>query len=152
MAEAVIVRQNSRFEIQIDAIVQHDHEHEHRHANQSEPEFQPISDIRYLTPYGMLLASLGSCTTVVLHTYAQNHGVELDEAEVRVSYDRVFADDCEDCEEIDEFHERIDVAVALTGQLSASERTRLHMIARHCSIHKMLEQGIEVRTVEWEDA
>ena len=149
MAEVVIVRQNNRFEIQMEAIVERGHGH--HHAGEREPEFQSVSDIRYLTPYGMLLAGLGSCTTVVLHTYAQHHGVELQEAEARVSYDRVFAEDCQDCEGIDEFHERIDVAVGLVGDLTPAERERLHIIAHHCSIHKMLEQGIEVRTVELGD-
>ncbi len=148
MAEEVIVRQNNEFEIVIEALVQHGHEHDQKR----EPEFQSIADIRHLTPYGMLLAGLGSCTTVVLHTYAQYHDVDLHEAEVRVSYDRVFADDCQDCEGIDEFHELIDVAVVLTGDLTAAERKRLHNVARHCSIHKMLEQGIEVRTHELGDS
>jgi uncharacterized OsmC-like protein len=137
MGEQVIVRQNSRFETEILALDAHDPDAQ---------AFHPVGDVRYLTPYGMLLAGLGSCTAIVLHTYAQHHGVDLREVELRLEYDRVFAADCEDCEGIDEYKEQIEEDIALFGELAPEERNRLFLVSRHCPVHKILAQGIEVHS------
>ena len=137
MGERVVVRQNARFETEILAADPHDPEGE---------DLQPVGDLRHLTPYGMLLAGLGSCTAIVLHTYAQHHGVGLEEVELRLEYDRVFAEDCEKCEAIDEYREQIEEEIALSGDLSPQERKRLLAVSRFCPIHKMLAQGIEINS------
>jgi uncharacterized OsmC-like protein len=142
MGEKIIVRQNSRFEIEILALDPHDADAH---------EFKVVDDVRQLTPYGMLLAGLGSCTAVVLHTYAQHHAVALDEVELRLEYDRVFEEDCEHCEAIQEYQERIEEEIALTGKLTPGEQNRLYMVSRHCPIHKMLTGGIEVRSALAQD-
>jgi putative redox protein len=92
----------------------------------------------------MLLASLGTCTAVVLHTYAQYHSVPLQEVVIDLVYDRMFGEDCEQCEGIDEYDERIKGTVALRGELTEDQRHRLHAVSRHCPIHKMLQTGIGV--------
>jgi len=143
MGESVIVRQNSKFEAAILALDPHDPD-----AHQ----FHPVDDVRHLTPYGMLLAGLGSCTAIVLHTYAQHHGVDLREVELRLQYDRVFADDCKDCEGIEEYREQIEEEIVLTGELALQDRRRLFMVSRHCPIHKMLTGGIEVQSRLAEDS
>ena len=140
MGEKIIVRQNSRFETEILALDPHDAHH-----------FYPVGDVRQLTPYGMLLAGLGSCTAVILRTYAQHHSVDLSEVELRLQYDRVFADDCEDCEGIEEYREQVEVEIALSGELTPQERKRLLRVSRHCPIHKILKQGIEVQSRLAED-
>jgi uncharacterized OsmC-like protein len=142
MGERIIVRQNSRFEIEILALDSHDADAH---------EFEAVDDVRQLTPYGMLLAGLGSCTAVVLHTYAQHHSVALDAVELRLEYDRVFEEDCERCEGIQEYEERIEEEIALMGELTPVERNRLYLVSRHCPIHKMLAGGIEVRSALAQD-
>jgi uncharacterized OsmC-like protein len=137
MAERVIVRQNGAFETEILAADPHDPHDEHLH---------PVQHIHQLTPYGMLLAGLTACTAIVLHTYAQYHDVALDEVELRARYDRVFAEDCEHCEGIDEYEEQIEEEIVLIGDLTAQERSKLLVISRQCPIHKMLAHGIEVRS------
>lgn len=137
MAEKVIVRQNRLFETEILAQDPHDPDAE---------EFEPVAAIHHLTPYGMLLAGLGSCTTIVLHTYAQYHDVPLDEVEITLSYDRTFAEDCENCEEIDKYTEQISEEMHLIGDLTPAEKKKLHVISRHCPIHQMLLHGIEVHS------
>ena len=137
MGESVIVRQNSQFQTQVLALDPHDPD-----ARQ----FHPVEAIHHLTPYGMLLAGLGSCTAVVIHTYAQHHGVDVQEVELRLRYDRVFADDCEGCESIEEYIEQIEEEISLIGNLTPAERQRLYMVSRHCPIHKMLIRGIEVKS------
>jgi uncharacterized OsmC-like protein len=137
MAETVIVRQNRAFETEILAADPHDPHAEH---------FHPVEHVQQLTPYGMLLAGLAACTAIVLHTYAQYHDVALDEVELRAQYDRVFAEDCKHCEGIEEYEEQIEEEIVLIGDLTAQERSKLLVISRQCPIHKMLSQGIEVRS------
>jgi putative redox protein len=137
VGEKVIVRQNSEFETVILAQDPHDPD---------DDQFHPVTDIRRLTPYGMLLAGLGSCTAIVLHTYAQYHDVGLREVELRLQYDRVFADDCKDCEGIQEYAERIEEEVVLVGDLAPEERKRLFVISKQCPIHKILAGGIKVQS------
>jgi uncharacterized OsmC-like protein len=135
MAERVVVRQNRAFEIEILAADPNDPHAEHLH---------PVAHIHQLTPYGMLLAGLAACTAIVLHTYAQYHDVPLEEVEIHLEYDRVFADDCAECEGIEEYKEQIAMGIALFGELTPEERRRLFVISKHCPIHKMLAHGIEV--------
>ena len=137
MTEYVIIRQNNRFEIEFKAQDPHDPE---------SGEISQVTHIHELTPYTMLLSSLGACTTIVLHTYAQNHQVGLQEVEIRLRYKRVFQEDCENCEEINRYEEKIDQELILMGDLSESERQKLYQISKHCSVHKLLEDGIEMTT------
>lgn len=136
MAEIVVVRQKSNFETEFLAADTDSPDVEAR-------ELKPVHAIHELTPYGMLLAGLGSCTTILLHSYAHHHGVDLEEAELRVSYDRVFDEDCERCEEIGEYTEQIDAEVMLTGDFDEKERNKLFLISRQCPVHKILHDGIE---------
>jgi len=66
-------------------------------------------------------------------------------------YDRVLADDCEDCEGIEEYREQIEEEIVLTDELTPQDRRRLFMVSRHCPIHKMLAGGIEVQSRLAED-
>jgi len=137
MAERVIVRQNRMFETEILAADPHVPDSDHLH---------PVEYVHQLTPYGMLLVGLAACTAIVLHTYAQYHDVALDEVELRAQYDRVFAEDCENCEGIEEYKEQIEEEIVLTGDLTPQERSRLLVISRQCPIHKMVSHGIEVKS------
>jgi len=113
MAENVIVRQDSNYETEILGPDPHD------------PESQKLHSVRIiydLTPYGMLLASLGSCTAVLLNSYAQNHGLDLQGVELRLRYERNFKNDCENCEGIDRYEEQFHEEISLTGNLTGKER------------------------------
>lgn len=102
--------------------------------------------IHELTPYGMLLASLGGCTAIILNTYAQNHGVAVHEVEVDLEYERVFAQDCIDCEEIEQYTEQITQRLTLRGDLSDKDRAKLFHIAHQCPIDRMLQAGIRIES------
>jgi uncharacterized OsmC-like protein len=137
MAERVIVKQDRQFRTQFSV---------------ADPEdiqsdiFEAVDDIHQLTPYGMLLSSLASCTALVMHTYAQNHDIKLREVELHMSYKRVFREDCEDCEESREYNEEISERILLEGDLSSEEREKLLRIAHFCPIFKMIVDGITINS------
>lgn len=136
MGEKVVVRQKNNFETEFRAL------------NPEIPESHelfPVGHIQDLTPYGMLLASLGSCTAVVVNTYAQYHNIGLDEVELTVAYERAFKDDCEHCEDISSYKESISLGISFTGKLTPEQREKLFRISLQCPIHKILKGGIEVR-------
>lgn len=137
MGEKVRVRQNNKFEIQFWGPDPQNPESE---------ELQQISHIHALTPYGMMLASLGSCTTIVLHTYAQNHHIDLSEVEILLEYERSFKDETKLPQGVQGYDERIQQEVQFLGNLSESERQKLFKVSKQCSIHQMYEDGIQIRS------
>ena len=138
MTEAVIVQQNKDFEIAFWVLRENDEE--------EEPAFHPVEHMYDLSPYTMLLTSLASCTSILLHTYAQHHELGLEEVELRLQYGRVFDEDCENCEDIDRYEEQIEEVFAFTGDLSAEDKKRLFQVAKQCPIYKMLHDGVQVKS------
>ena len=135
MAEQVIVDQNSDFEIELRAADPRDAESD---------DFHVVHHVHDLTPYGMMLASLGACTTIVLHNYARNHRLGLERVKIHLRYARVFQQDCENCEEIDRYEEQFQEEISLMGDLTEEEHQELYDIANRCSIYRILESGIEI--------
>jgi len=135
--ERVIVRQDRTFETEFLAFDP---------PGSPAAESHSIVHPQELTPYGMLLASLGACTAIVLHTYARHHELSLDRVELRLRYDRIFAKDCEDCEKTNPYEDVVDLEIALAGKLDSEDSERLLLVSQHCPIHKMLARGIPVRS------
>ncbi len=111
--------------------------------NEGEKDLQEVVHIHELSPYTMLLASLGVCTTILLHSYAQHHGVDLELAEITLTYHRR---DVHGASQGGRFEEWIEESLHMQGNLSEEEYQRMGQIGTQCSIHKMLESGIEVRS------
>ena len=98
------------------------------------------------SPYELLLASLGACTSMTLRLYAQRKGIDLQRITVRLQHSRIHAEDCVDCDTKTGFLDRIDRQIELSGNLDAAQRQRLLEIAEHCPVHKTLKSEINIRT------
>jgi putative redox protein len=95
------------------------------------------------TPYELLLGSLAACTTTTLRLYANHKKIVLSGVDVELDFDRVHADDCQDCDlRGDGLIERIDVRVKLLGPFGEAQRKRLAQVAQRCPVHKTLAKGI----------
>jgi putative redox protein len=98
-----------------------------------------------LTPYGLLSASLGACTSMTIRMYARRKNWPLEHVSVDVSHDKVHAQDADlgTGEKIDSFRRMI----TLTGaDLDAKQRARLLEIADRCPVHRTLERTSQVHT------
>ncbi len=102
------------------------------------------------TPYGLLLAALGACTSMTLRMYARRKQLPLERVTVRLHHERVHSADCADCDEKPARIDRIDRTLELTGDLDDAQRQRLLEIADRCPVHRTLigEVRIETRLAE----
>jgi uncharacterized OsmC-like protein/fermentation-respiration switch protein FrsA (DUF1100 family) len=97
------------------------------------------------TPYDLLVAALGACTSMTLRMYADRKKWPLEEAVVRLEHSRIHAEDEERCEEDDARLDRIEREVTLVGPLDDEQRARLLEIADRCPVHRTLSGGIRIR-------
>ena len=99
-------------------------------------------------PYDLLLAGLGACTSMTLRLYADNKKLPLERVSVRLTHNKIHAEDCLHCETKEGKIDRIDRNITLEGAVSAEDRKRLLEIADKCPVHRTLESEIEIRTRE----
>lgn len=137
MSERVVVYQDRSFRTAYQAADPNDEESD---------QVENIVHLHELTPYGMLLASVGSCTAIVVNSYARHHNIPLKGVTVDAQYDRIFREDCDDCDPDKKYEEIIRESVEFEGDLDEKQRNRLHQVAKACSVRRLLERGIQVKT------
>ncbi len=98
-----------------------------------------------LTPYGLLSAGLGACTSMTIRMYARRKKWPLEHVSVDVNHDKVHAQDAEQrgAIKVDRFIRKI----SLVGPLDGEQRQRLLEIADKCPVHQTLERASEVITL-----
>ena len=103
------------------------------------------------SPYDLVGAGLGACTSMTLRLYADRKGLPLRRVTVEVTHSKTHAQDCDSCVEettpsrgglIDRFERRI----ILEGTLSDEQRTALLRIADRCPVHRTLEASATIVT------
>jgi putative redox protein len=103
------------------------------------------------SPYDLLAAALGACTTMTLRMYADRKGWPLEAAEVRLTHEKIH---CIDCAEASRGRPKIDHIsreLVLEGPLDEAQRQRLVEIADRCPVHRTLHSEIQVTTTLVED-
>lgn len=98
------------------------------------------------TPYDLLLAGLGSCTSMTIGWYARRKGWSVEEVTVSLRHDKIHAADCEDCETKVGKIDRIEMEIHITGALSKEQRAKLIEVAAKCPVHRTLSSEISIKT------
>jgi uncharacterized OsmC-like protein len=136
MSERIVFWQNSEFNVQ----------YQYRDPNNPDSsELENIQGLHQVTPYGMMLFSLATCTAQVVLSFAVHHGIDLESVKMDLLYEKNFQDDCESCLEEKILPEAITGTIAFSGKISEAEKTKLLKVSRQCPIENILEQGIPIR-------
>jgi uncharacterized OsmC-like protein len=96
------------------------------------------------SPYDLLCAALGTCTSMTISLYARRKQWPLQSVTVHLRHAKIHARDCADCETREGRIDRIEREITLTGELSDEQRTQLMAIADKCPVHRTLTSEISI--------
>ncbi len=118
-----------------------------RHAlDADEPTHIPGGTDTGPAPYELLLAGLGSCTSMTLRMYADRKGWDLTGVDVRLGHAKIHARDCPECATKTGRVDVIEREIELRGELSEEQRARLAEIADRCPVHRTLSSESVIRS------
>lgn len=99
------------------------------------------------SPYDMLLASLGTCTSMTLHLYAKRKGWSLESVRVALRHERVHAQDGQSVEGKGARKlQHLTRDISVKGKLDDEQLERLTEIANKCPVHQTLLGPLEIPT------
>ena len=96
------------------------------------------------SPYDLLLAALGACTSMTVAMYARRKAWPLEEVTVHLRHSKIHATDCAECETKEGMLDRIKRDIHFAGPLTDEQRTKLLEIANKCPVHRTLTSEIDI--------
>ncbi|WP_286265724.1 bifunctional alpha/beta hydrolase/OsmC family protein [Thalassotalea atypica] len=110
---------------------------------------EPVSyggDFLGPTPYQLVSAGLGACTSMTIRMYARRKGIPLEHVQVDVTHNKIHAQECDSCEQANGKLDQFERQITFAGDISEEERGRLLAIADKCPVHRSLEGEVNIVT------
>ncbi|TVR97556.1 MAG: alpha/beta fold hydrolase [Rhodospirillales bacterium] len=98
------------------------------------------------SPYDLLAAGLGACTTMTIRMYAEHKNIPLQRVAVTLTHRKVHAADCAECETKTGKIDHIRREITLEGDLDDATRKRLLEIADRCPVHRTLHSEVWIES------
>jgi uncharacterized OsmC-like protein len=99
------------------------------------------------TPFDLLLAALGACTSMTVRMYARRKSWPLRSITVGLAHGKIGAEDCASCQATTGHVDYIRRDLVVDGDLNSDQRARLAEIADKCPVHRMLGSEVVIDTV-----
>ncbi len=96
------------------------------------------------SPYQLLSASLGACTSMTMRLYAMRKKWSIGRISVRVHHEKIHAQDCAKCETTEGKVDRMEREIHVEGELTEEQKQRLLEIADKCPVHRTLHSEVVV--------
>src|SRR6202011_144834 len=98
------------------------------------------------SPYDLILAALGACTSMTIGLYARKRKWPLENITVSLRHSKIPAADCAECETKEGRIDRIELDIHLDGALTDEQRAKLMEIAEKRRVHQTLPPQITLKT------
>lgn len=122
--------------------------HDGRHVLEADEPASYGGDDRGPSPYELVIAGLGACTSMTIRMVAERKGWDLERVRVDLRHRKIHAEDCKHCQTQEGKLDRIERVVHLEGDLDEEQRGRLLEIADRCPVHRTLHEEVDVVTSE----
>lgn len=106
-----------------------------------EPESVKGDDLG-MSPYELLLSSLGACTSMTMGMYARRKGFNLKSVKVELSHKKDHFDDCKTCNDGPKKLDHIIKKISIDGDLSKEQKEKIYNIAEKCPVNRTLMSEI----------
>lgn len=90
------------------------------------------------SPYEVMMAALGACTSMTMLMYARKKGWDLQDVQIELTQEKIHAEDCETCETKSGRLDKITRDIKIRGNINDDQKNRLLEIAERCPVHRTL--------------
>ncbi|MEL6760581.1 MAG: alpha/beta fold hydrolase [Myxococcota bacterium] len=98
------------------------------------------------SPYDLVLAGLGACTSITLRMYANHKQWPLERVSVKLRHEKRHREDAAEFNQATKI-DHIDRRIGIHGaELTEEQRQRLLEIAERCPVHRTLESEVVIQT------